>query len=280
MKKIWKKYLALFCVLVCMLSLTACGKEKKEKEKVAYSEETADFFEKQAKEAAQSGTQYTVDEVAQQWKTQVISYIESNFVSAERSELEALVKEDEEANTAAKSYLDATKGIGAYKEGSAYNVEIEMSDTSLDATGMIEFEKRDVSFTLSETTDDSGQSKLTISFEKDLTMGEILKKAGMNTLLGMGTVFLVLILISFVISAFGLMSGNESKSQKSGADAAAAKTPEIPADDAPQAETDVTADTELAAVIAAAVAAYEGTSADGFVVRSIKRIEYSRQRRV
>ena len=36
-------------------------------------------------------------------------------------------------------------------------------------------------------------------------------------------------------------------------------------------ETDVTDDTELAAVIAAAVAASEGTSPDGFVVRSIKR---------
>ena len=34
---------------------------------------------------------------------------------------------------------------------------------------------------------------------------------------------------------------------------------------------DVSADTELAAVIAAAIAASEGTSADGFVVRSIKR---------
>lgn len=280
MKKIWKKYLALFCVLVCMLSLTACGKEKKEKEKVTYNEETADFFEKQAKEAAQSGGQYTVDEIAQQWKTQVISYIETNFVSPGRSELEALVKEDEEANAAAKSYLDATKGLGAYKEGSAYNVEIEMSDTSLNATGMIEFEKRDVSFTLSETTDESGQGKLTISFEKDLTMGEILKKAGMNTLLGMGTVFLVLILISFVISAFGLMSKNESKAEKPGANAVSVQPSKLPADDVPQAETDVTGDTELAAVIAAAVAAYEGTSTDGFVVRSIRRIDYSRQRRV
>lgn len=34
----------------------------------------------------------------------------------------------------------------------------------------------------------------------DYTTGEILKKAGMNTILGMGTVFLVLIFLAFVIS--------------------------------------------------------------------------------
>lgn len=280
MKKIWKKYLALFCVMVCMLSLTACGNEKKEKNKVTYNEETADYFEKQAKEAEQSGYSYTVDEVAQEWKSRIISYIESSFVSVERSELKALVKEDEEANAAAKSYLDATEGLGKYKEGSAYNVEIEMDETSLNASGMIEFEKRAVSFTLSESSDASGNAEMTISFEKKLTLGEILKKAGMNTVLGMGTVFLVLILISFVISALGLMSKDESKAGKSGKETVSAKAAELPADDASPTVTDVTKDTELAAVIAAAVAAYEGTSADGFVVRSIKRIDYSRKRRV
>ena len=36
-------------------------------------------------------------------------------------------------------------------------------------------------------------------------------------------------------------------------------------------EEELSDDTELVAVIAAAIAAYEGTSADGFQVRSIKR---------
>ena len=36
-------------------------------------------------------------------------------------------------------------------------------------------------------------------------------------------------------------------------------------------EEQLTDDTELVAVIAAAIAAYEGTSTDGFVVRSIRR---------
>lgn len=279
MKRIWKKYLVLLCVMTCMLSLTACAKDKKDKETVTYNEETADYLKKQVKQAEQSGYSYTVEEMAQQWKTQIISYIETNYISVERSELEALVEEDKEANASANSYLEATKGLGEYKEGSAYNIELDMSDTSLNASGMLEFEKRDVSFTLSETTEDGGSGELTVSFEKDLTIGEILKKAGLNTLLGMGTVFLVLILISLVISAFGLMSNEDKKADKAGADVVVTPAASASVHDTPAKETDVTDDTQLAAVIAAAIAAYEGTSADGFVVRSIKRIERPKRRR-
>ena len=102
---------------------------------------------------------------------------------------------------------------------------------------------------------------------------EILKKAGLNTILGMGTVFVVLIFISFIISLFKFIPALEQKFKKSAKTeivnekpTAALKTemPEVFAED-------VTEDTELAAVIAAAIAASEGTSADGFIVRSIKR---------
>lgn len=100
--------------------------------------------------------------------------------------------------------------------------------------------------------------------------GEILEKAGLNTILGMGTVFVVLIFISFIISLFRFIPELEKKFKKSNTaevpKAAPAVTPKaVPA---PAAEED---DTELAAVIAAAIAAAEGTSADGFIVRSIKR---------
>ena len=101
---------------------------------------------------------------------------------------------------------------------------------------------------------------------------EILKKAGLNTILGMGTVFVVLIFISFIISLFKFIPALEQKFKKSAKTeivnekpTAALKT------EMPEVSEDVTEDTELAAVIAAAIAASEGTSADGFIVRSIKR---------
>ena len=100
-------------------------------------------------------------------------------------------------------------------------------------------------------------------------MGELMRNAGLNTLLGMGTVFIVLIIIMLVISSFNLIGKNkknEKAEPKSGVDKAVeqiAKGEEINEND----------DTELVAVISAAIAAYEGSSnGSGYVVRSIRRI--------
>ena len=46
------------------------------------------------------------------------------------------------------------------------------------------------------------------------SMSDLMAKAGMNTLLGMGTVFCVLILIMFLISSFKLLSVFENRSEK------------------------------------------------------------------
>ena len=94
-------------------------------------------------------------------------------------------------------------------------------------------------------------------------LGEVMKRAGMNTVMGMGTVFLVLVLISIIIYFLGFIgkAGNKNK---------AVKSPEK----APEKEMAVEAltdDFELAAVIAAAIAASEGVPADSLVVRSIRR---------
>ena len=98
-------------------------------------------------------------------------------------------------------------------------------------------------------------------------MGEILTKAGLNTLLGMGTVFAVLIFLALIISTLKyipmLLEGMSKKSEE----VPAAKETAVE-EVAVVEETD---DLELIAVITAAIAAQEGTSTDGFVVRSIKR---------
>lgn len=102
--------------------------------------------------------------------------------------------------------------------------------------------------------------------------GEILFKALMNTLIGMGTVFAVLILISLIISCFSLISKFEKKQKKEEpAPAAAPVVQQIAA------KEELSDDTELVAVIAAAIAAYEGAaSTDGFVVRSIRKSNKSK----
>lgn len=99
---------------------------------------------------------------------------------------------------------------------------------------------------------------------------EILKTALIHTLLGMGTVFVVLIVISLIISLFKFIPVIQEKlSKKKAGPVAAAPVQAEPVVEEVEEETD---DLEIVAVITAAVAAAMGTgSTDGFVVRSIRR---------
>lgn len=102
------------------------------------------------------------------------------------------------------------------------------------------------------------------------SFGELMEQAGLNTILGMGTTFVILILLALIISCFSLIGKSQEKKAKK---AAAVKEAEAPAQvSAPVVEAEVADDNELIAVIAAAVAASEGqTTTDGFVVRSIRK---------
>jgi sodium pump decarboxylase gamma subunit len=116
--------------------------------------------------------------------------------------------------------------------------------------------------------DEDGQVE-NMAVSGDYTIGEILTKAGLNTLIGMGTVFAVLIFISFIIYLLGFVPKlMEGKKNKPAQDEEKVKTLTSETYTAEEEEMD---DLELVAVISAAIAAAEGTSADGFVVRSIKR---------
>lgn len=110
------------------------------------------------------------------------------------------------------------------------------------------------------------------------SLGEIMMKALMNTVIGMGTVFVVLILISLIISCFTLISKIEDRKKKAVESAAGSNVAQpAPAAAAPAAQEELSDDTELVAVIAAAIAAYEGSgSTDGFVVRSIRKSNKSK----
>lgn len=114
------------------------------------------------------------------------------------------------------------------------------------------------------------------NFTCDVTysMGEKLGQAGLNTVLGMGTTFVVLILLALIVTLFGkIMTGAfKSKKTKTEAPAPATDTAVAAAEAESATEEEETDDTALVAVIAAAVAAYEGkTTTDGFVVRSIRK---------
>lgn len=106
------------------------------------------------------------------------------------------------------------------------------------------------------------------------TFGERMARAGLNTLLGMGTVFLVLIFISFIISLFKYIFVFQKKSENNGKEISK-EEPSDYIDEKSIESQELTEDglysEELVAVIAAAVAAAEGGSAEDFVVYSIKK---------
>ena len=105
--------------------------------------------------------------------------------------------------------------------------------------------------------------------------------AFLNVAIGMITVFVVLILISFIISLFEYISVIQNKltNKKSNKDLVASSTDTVLSQIEEKEEVEnveLTDDLELVAVITAAIAASMGTSSDGFVVRSIRRAGKSR----
>ena len=95
-----------------------------------------------------------------------------------------------------------------------------------------------------------------------------MEKAVLNTVIGMGTVFIVLIFISFIISLLKYVNNIGAKKEEKPAGGVENAISQIVT---AEEEFDDTDDLELVAVITAAIAASEGTSSDGLVVRSIKR---------
>lgn len=92
--------------------------------------------------------------------------------------------------------------------------------------------------------------------------------------------FAVLIFISLLIYCFKFIHAWEESRNNAGKDAqsvpAPAPAPVAPAPIAAAPAQDLMEDAELVAVISAAIAAYEGTSSNGLVVRSIRRLPGSR----
>ena len=107
-----------------------------------------------------------------------------------------------------------------------------------------------------------------INIQPVYSLGELMSKAGMNVLMGMGTVFIILILISLIIYAFNIipyLTNKKKNSAPAAADVSAGSaTVAAPAEN-------LVDDGELVAVIAAAIAASTGAATDSFVVRQIKR---------
>ncbi|MCC8044464.1 MAG: OadG family protein [Clostridiales bacterium] len=126
-----------------------------------------------------------------------------------------------------------------------------------------------------------------LTWEVDYTLGVMMQKAAMNTAMGIVIVFCMLAFLSFLISKIHYIP-EALEARKKGSEEPAAPAPKPAAAPAPvieeAAEENPADDLELIAVITAAIAAAREedstvNTGDGYVVRSIKKVNNRNWRR-
>lgn len=260
-----KKFLALVCMITCIFGLTACGSEEVltdyEQQKVQYAQQLATqtvvpflagFMDDANKEAFE---QYTDEEM---------EYIVSNDYS--------LNADGYAVAGAVESFHSAAASMGSITAVSGASAEIK--DDQIVVTVDVEGELKNAQAVII-FSNDMFMVLESAALNPVSSMGELMGRAVLNTIIGMGTVFAVLILISLIISCFAVIPKIQNRFAKK-EEKPEAKTTGIDnavAQIVSQEESEeLSDDLELVAVIAAAIAASQGAaSTDGFVVRSIRK---------
>lgn len=265
MKQNIRKILAVLVLAVSVLGLTACGKAASAEPEISFDENylhsVADFL-------ITNWDEMPAEEIAQ--------YAAMDAEDAESMlSMYGLPFTAEAFTTAFAGYEGSAEELGAYVSTDGYEEPVIKGDEITLVTNLT-YENRTAKLSIVFNKKSVVQS---VTVDPEYGTLEILQKAGMNTLLGMGTVFIVLIFISLVIYCFNFIPGNQAPKQEQKS-APKPKAPRKPASrPAAQAKGDPADDKELVAAITAAICAYTGTSSDGFVVRSIRRAETSKWKR-
>lgn len=188
-------------------------------------------------------------------------------------EIEAYLESgDEFTEGAMTAWDDARDEVGELKE--AGKAEVEFSNHQYTATVPVDFEKLDAKFVYVFEDVEGVLTPVSASVDVQYPLSTTMKNAGLNTVMGLGTVFVILVLLIFIISLFKFIPGSPAAAKKEKKEEAPVPAPAaVPVQETVQAADD----TELIAVIAAAIAAAEGTTTDGFVVRSIRKINRPRR---
>ena len=250
MKRNMKKLLGLLVLLTLAFTLSACAEQQKVPNEETYQEKSDRYVE-------------------------MLSSMSPEELADQVSLYPYIYGQGSKFDFTAEAYLSLLKSFDANREELGAFVQLKEYEGGTEKDGEIsysavyEFEKHDLRLTLLY---DKNNVITTVTADPIYTTGEILEKAALNTVLGMGVVFAVLILICLIISCFGFIPAIEAKISGKKKEAAPAAAPAAVPAAAPLAPVvEETDDLALIAVVTAAVAASLGTSTDGFVVRSIKR---------
>lgn len=254
-----KKFILALCVSLCMiLSLTACG--QKESTTLEYDEAVLTML-----------TENLMETLVNLTDEQAVYYAE-----LEEEDMTTILSQSgwpmsgEAFQSALGAYQAVEEVLGDYK--SVDNFKFKASDSEVHLTAELTFSERKAEIELIFNKKVQAE---TISINPRYSTGEILGKAGMNTILGMGTVFGVLILISLIIYCFKYISVIQNKlNKKKTVEQVVPQSPVVPVVTAEEDDFET-----IVAVITAAIAASSGTSSDDFVVRSIRRSDKNKWKR-
>ena len=219
---------------------------------------------------------FAADKIDESVKTSLVTTAEGltdAIVALKDADIENYMNTGDDFTTSAmQSWQTSKDELGAKKESNG-KTTVTLKDDQYTVTVPVKFEKANANFVY---VFESTGTPVSMSVDVQYGMAQTLQRAGLNTLMGVGTVFVMLILLSLLISLFRFIPNPEAKKAAEAKAAKEAQAAVIAA--APvQAEENLADDGELVAVIAAAIAAAEGTTTDGFVVRSIRKVKRNRR---
>lgn len=212
-----------------------------------------------------------------EWLDQVKSFIESSWNQTDFENLISSYSDQLEESDIKKynSWAKLQKEAGDYKNIVSVDFSMEDNDTVTVMKAVVDYKNEKLLFTFKV-----GDSKEDITVEKykepkPESFATTMKNAGINTVMSITIVFVVLIFIAGIISLFGLIPklfASKKQEEKTVDVATVAEVPVV---------EDVTDDTEIVAVITAAIMASMGDEApvDGLHITSIKRRVNSKWKR-
>lgn len=267
MKKFRKLTIALLAICVFAISVTACGPQK-----------TATQVEAEAVKAIREENIASIQDYTEKQFAAILSQVSYENYAAYKEQGQIFISRtfDNDFGARWKAFVDA--------HGQCTQAFVDLTMRNHD-----EYTSRIIM-----TGEDGAQMAMTITYDETSTpvkttiadysddsnqaMSQRLAVAGANTIIGIATVFAVLILLSLIIYCFKFVNAAAPPAKKEKAAAAPKAQAKAPAAKAAAPAKDPMSDPALIAVIAAAIAAAEDKPVEGFVVRSIKRVKTNKWR--
>ena len=176
-----KKISLLLCILIMTLSFAGCSDKSVEE---SYDSETLE-----------SSAEFIISNFSQMQEADLEQFKSISGFQLDYTMMQTGLKVSGESFVGMiNSWQAAEEECGAYISHGDYQIEVKSDGYVVSALAQYEEREATISFTF-----DKGLNMESLDVSAKFSIGEILTKAGLNTLLGMGTVFAVLIFLAFLI---------------------------------------------------------------------------------